>query len=183
MKARFGPDDAETLVVTVDLAIMFLDAKDPGKAIPLVNDVLAAKRRQGKPKDPRLTAGLLDIAFALHRHKQYSTAETVMRECVALGSEFAPDSWTSFYCRSRLGASLLGQKKYKDAGPLLKEGYEGMKQREKAMGEDKMSLIEALEWLVQFYEAADNPARNAAEAERWRKELAGRKAAEKEPKK
>jgi hypothetical protein len=42
----------------------------------------------------------------------------------------------------------------------------------------KVRLMEALERLVQLYDATGN----AAEAERWRKELAARKAAEKEPK-
>jgi hypothetical protein len=63
---------------------------------------------------------------------------------------------------------------------LLKEGYEGMKQREQTMPvAAKVRLTEALERLVQLYDATGN----AAEAERWRKELAARKAAEKEPKK
>jgi hypothetical protein len=66
------------------------------------------------------------------------------------------------------------------AEPLIKEGYEGMKQREKTMpAAAKTRLTEALERLVQLYDATGN----AAEAERWRKELAARKAAGKEPKK
>src|SRR5580692_11484787 len=58
-------------------------------------------------------------------------------------------------------------------------GYEGMKQREKTTPQALPRLIEALERLVQLYEATGN----AAEAERYRKELASRKAAQKEPKK
>ena len=45
--------------------------------------------------------------------------------------------------------------------------------------EAKVRLTEALERLIQFYDATGN----AAEAERYRKELAARKAAETEPKK
>jgi hypothetical protein len=79
-----------------------------------------------------------------------------------------------------LGASLLRQKKYKEAEPLLLEGYEGMKQREKTIPpQGKARLIEAAERLVELYEATGN----AAEAERWHKELAQRKAAEKSHKK
>ena len=84
--------------------------------------------------------------------------------------------------KSLLGVRLLGQKKYADAEPLLKEGYEGMKQREKKMPPAaKVRLTEALERLVQLYDATSN----AAEAvqKEWRKELAARKAAGKEPKK
>ena len=71
---------------------------------------------------------------------------------------------------------MLGQKKYQEAKPWLKEGYEGMKQREKTIPQEaKVRLTEALERLVQLYEATGN----AAEAERFSKELAECKAAEK----
>jgi hypothetical protein len=66
------------------------------------------------------------------------------------------------------------------AEPLLKEGYEGMKQREKPMPLEALPrLTEALERLVQLYDATGN----AAEADRYRKELAAQKAAPKETKK
>ena len=75
-----------------------------------------------------------------------------------------------------LGNSLLGQKKYEDAEALLKEGYEGMKAREKTIPpQGQACLTEALEGLVQLYVVTSN----TEEAERWRKELAGRKAPEK----
>ena len=55
-----------------------------------------------------------------------------------------------------------------------------MKQREKTMPPQALPrLTEALERLVQLYDATGN----AAEAERWRKELAARQAAQKAPKK
>jgi hypothetical protein len=74
-----------------------------------------------------------------------------------------------------LGGALLGQKKYADAEPLLVKGYEGMKAREKTIPKaGKVRLIEAAERLVQLYEATVN----AAGAERWRRELAERRAAE-----
>ena len=38
--------------------------------------------------------------------------------------------WTTFNTKSLLGASLLGQKKYAEAEPLLVAGYSGLKQRE-----------------------------------------------------
>jgi hypothetical protein len=48
--------------------------------------------------------------------------------------------------KSLLGGSLLSQKKYTEAEPLLLAGYEGMKQREQKMyAQDKFLLTEALE--------------------------------------
>ena len=64
----------------------------------------------------------------------------------------------------------MGQKKYIDPGApgLLLAGYEGMKQREKTIPpQGQVRLPEAVERLVQLYEAMGNP----AGAAKWRKEL------------
>jgi hypothetical protein len=68
-----------------------------------------------------------------------------------------------------LGEALLGQKKYADAEPLLKDGYEGLMKRRDKIPEfvRKVRLVEALQRLVQLYEATDNK----DEAAKWRKEL------------
>jgi hypothetical protein len=67
-----------------------------------------------------------------------------------------------------LGDSLLAQKKYGDAEPLLLAGYEGMSQREaKIPAQGKVCLTEAVERLVQFYEATGNQ----EQADAWRRKL------------
>jgi hypothetical protein len=87
-----------------------------------------------------------------------------------------PVAWTTFNTRSLLGAAPLGQKKYADAEPQFLAGYEGMKQREKTIPEQgKARLTEAIERLVQLYDATDKK----DEAAKWRKELEANKSAEK----
>ena len=79
-----------------------------------------------------------------------------------------------------LGASLLGQKKYTEAEPLLLSGYEGLKQREDKITlenstpkfwrfpeERKPWLKEAAHRLVQLYEATGRP----DQAAEWKKTL------------
>ena len=76
----------------------------------------------------------------------------------------------------------MGQKKYIDPGApgLLRAGYEGMKQREKAIPpQGKVRIPEAIERLVQLYEALDKK----DDAAKWRKELETTKAAQKQPEK
>ena len=69
---------------------------------------------------------------------------------------------------SLLGDSLLAQKKYADAEPLLLESYEEMRDRVKNVSAGgKTELVEATKRLVRLYEALDQPER-AAE---WRKKL------------
>ena len=67
-----------------------------------------------------------------------------------------------------LGGALLGQKKFTEAEPLLRKGYEGMKQRAANVPPPgKRRLTEAAERLVALFEATGNQ----EEAARWRREL------------
>ena len=102
-------------------------------------------------------------------------AEGFLRESLAIREQKEPDAWTTFNTQSMLGGALLGQKKYADAEPLLLKGYEGMKAREKTIPpQGKVRLSEALERLVQLYEAMGKK----DEAAKWRKELEATKAAQ-----
>ena len=57
--------------------------------------------------------------------------------------------------RSLLGGALLGQKKYAEAEPLLRSGYEGMKLgRPPRSRADRPRLAEALDRLIAAGEAA-----------------------------
>jgi hypothetical protein len=68
-----------------------------------------------------------------------------------------------------LGRALLGQKKYAEAEPLLREGYDRMKQREKMIPpEGRARLREALDRLVDFYTATNKP----DEVKKWLAERA-----------
>ncbi len=176
-----GPDAPGTLETMRRLAEAYLDAKAPEKALPLFKTFIDSKRKHVGPAMQvwKLGDALEEIARDLVRHEQHMAAESMLRECIGIREVPEAELWTTFYTKSLLGASLLGQKRFADAEPLLKAGYEGMKQREKTIPPAaKPRLAEALERLVQLYEATGN----AVEAERWRKELAARKAAEKEPK-
>jgi hypothetical protein len=78
-----------------------------------------------------------------------------------------------------LGGSLLGQKKYAEAEPLLLSGYEGVKQREDKIisgnssprfwrfpaDEQTMAEGSPLRRLVQLYEATGGP--NPTQAAQW----------------
>ncbi len=68
--------------------------------------------------------------LSLIRQSKWTEAEPVLRECLAIREKAQPDEWSTFNTRSLLGDSLLGQKKYAEAEPLIVSGYEGMKARE-----------------------------------------------------
>jgi hypothetical protein len=68
-----------------------------------------------------------------------------------------------------LGGALLGQKKYAEAEPLLRKGYQGMKQRERTIPPQGISrLPEALDRLIELSMVTKKP----DEARKWRAERA-----------
>jgi len=95
----------------------------------------------------------LSGGLSLIRQGKWSEAEAILRECLAIREKVQPDDWNTFNARSRLGGSLLGQKKYAEAEPLIVAGYEGMKAREaKIPPPGKPRFTEAAERVVRLYE-------------------------------
>ena len=68
-----------------------------------------------------------------------------------------------------LGRALLGQKKYAEAEPLLREGYDRMKQREKMIPPlNRKHLPETIDRLIELYTVTERP----EEAKKWQAERA-----------
>src|SRR5262249_20120425 len=79
------------------------------------------------------------------------------------------------FVQGLLGESLLGQRKYAEAEPLLLASYEGLKEAPDAGDPEFISArerlgIAAVERIVRLYDAWGQPGR----AEAWQKELAAR---------
>ena len=152
----------------------YVQAGKTEQVAALTKELLADARMQLPRESPQLAAQLASIALALLQAKAFTEAESLLQECLAIREKTQPDEWTTFNTRSMLGGVLLGQKKYAEAEPLLLAGYEGMKQREaKIPPTGKVRLTEALERLVQVYEALEKK----DEAAKWRKEQEARKEA------
>jgi eukaryotic-like serine/threonine-protein kinase len=128
---------------------------------------LAVVKEKAGADSPAYAGELAALGLNLLQQKESADAEAILREGLAICEKKHPDAWRTFNTQSLLGGSLLGQKKYADAEPLLLKGYEGMKAREKTIpSEDRSRLPEALDRLVEFYTATDNP----DEAKKWQAE-------------
>lgn len=129
------------------------------------------KERSGAGSIPYANE-LAALGSNLLRQHKLTEAETSLKESLAIRQKKEPDAWTTFDTQSMLGVALAGQKKYAAAEPHLLAGYEGMKAREETIPlSSKPRLTEAVEQLVQLYEALDRK----DEMEKWFKELAKRK--------
>lgn len=154
------------------LGYTYRRAGKSAEAAKLVLELLADTRKGLPEGSPQLAGLLASNGLELLQLKAHAEAEPLLRECLAIREKIQPEVWSTFNARARLGAALLGQKKYAEAEPLLIAGYEGMKQREATIPrEGKARLPEALECLIQLCEENDRP----GEADKWRKELESRK--------
>jgi serine/threonine protein kinase/tetratricopeptide (TPR) repeat protein len=130
-----------------------------------------AKAKAG-PRPERYAVALAGLGSNLIRQQKHADAEPFLREGLALFEKRKPEEWETFRTQSLFGAALLGQRKYADAEPHLVRGCRGMAGWAERLGPSHGSftrkpLTEALERLVQLYDAWGKP----AEAAKWRKEL------------
>jgi tetratricopeptide (TPR) repeat protein/tRNA A-37 threonylcarbamoyl transferase component Bud32 len=173
-KAKFGPDHGSTLRAMAHLAGVYAQAKELNRAVPVYRELLDAQSRKLPADHPDRASTMASLGQCLLNAGKPADAEPVLRKCLAIREKKLPDNWLCFNAQSLLGGSLLGQKKYAEAEPLLLKGYEGMKQRQAKIPRlfKQVRLTQALERLVQLYDAWDKK----DEAAKWRKELeAGRK--------
>ena len=158
-----------TLDLTNDLANLLDRTGRSAEAEPLFRDALERARKRFGPADPRTAGIMAPFGLSLIQQGKWAAAEPVLRECLAIREKSQPDEWTTFNTRSLLGGSLLGQKKYAEAEPLILSGYEGMKAREaKIPPPGKPRLTEAAERVVKLYEAWGKK----DDAAKWRAKLA-----------
>jgi tetratricopeptide (TPR) repeat protein len=167
-KEKLGPNHPYTLTSMNNLAMAYDDAGQLDKALPLYEQTLAKRKEKLGPDHLDTLATMNSLALAYQKNGDFAKAELALREILVIRQKKQPDTWTTFYTQSQLGASLVGQKRYAEAEPLLLAGYEGIKQREaKIPHQGKVRLAEALEWLVKLYDAWGKP----DQAKEWRQKL------------
>jgi hypothetical protein len=169
VKAMPEPEASLTLQLMTDLAAAYQNVGRFDRAEALLVYALAQRRKVDCPC-PQSDVWRVLIGLAVNHLKrhQYAAAEPLLRECLRIFDQMAANDRETPLTESLLGASLLGQKKYAEAETLLLAGYEGLKQREETTSPlHKYRLTEAIERLVQLYEAWAKPEK-AAE---WRAKL------------
>ncbi len=135
---------------------------------PIYRAALEEARKQGVEAWDMLAGPLYELGWNQLKQGEYAEAESLLSECLAIIERAEPDDWTTFHARSLLGGSLLGQKRYAEAEPLLLTGYEGMKQREETIpSSERIRMKEAVQRLVNLHEQWGHEAK----ADEWRGKL------------
>jgi eukaryotic-like serine/threonine-protein kinase len=167
-REKIGLDHPITVKSEQYLAEAYTAAREFAQAEMLLRTGLERAPKRFGLADPRTAATMDFLGSNLIEQRKWADAETVLRECLAIREKALPDDWSTFNTRSQLGGSLMGQKKYSEAEPLIVDGYEGMKAREaKILAAGKPRFQEAAVRVVQLYEAWGQPDKAAA----WRRKL------------
>jgi hypothetical protein len=115
-----------------------------------------------------LAIDLAALGTIFLKQSNWTDAEPVLRECLAIRENTAADDWSRFHAMALLGGALLGQGKFAEAEPLVVGGYEGIKAREvKLPAYERRVIYEAADQVVRLYEAWGRKDKVAA----WKAEL------------
>ena len=168
-KAKLGPDHPGTLFCMHNLAAAYEKAGKMDLALPHYEETLKLRKVKLGPDNPETLRTMASFGSALLASKDFTKAESLLRECLAIREKTQPDNWQTFDTQSRLGGALFGQKKYNEAEPLLLKGYAEMKQREKSITAPSVVRIpEALDRLISLYKATNK----RDEVKKWQAERA-----------
>jgi len=170
-KKLVGGEHVYVAEIQRDLAQTLQEESKLQEAESLFREALAMQKKLLGPEHPALADTLTGVTRTLLLEEKFIEAEPPAREALALREKPPSDNWETFEAQSLLGASLLGQKKYSEAEPLLLSGYQGLKAREQTIpAVEKRCLKDALQCLTQLYDATGKP----EEAAKWKQELTAR---------
>jgi tetratricopeptide (TPR) repeat protein len=172
---KLGPDDWHTIWNQGQLGGVYTAHGRHDKAERLYRQRTEILERKLGPLHFEYSRAQGGLGWALVRQEKFAEAEKPFRASLAVLETLQPDTCDTFATKSHLGGCLVGQKKYIEAEPLLLAGYHGLlKCDAKIPGWGRGGLAPALERLVELYEAWGKP----EEADKWRKELDVRRAAQ-----
>ncbi len=167
-KARFGPGHLTTVTSVTSVALLHLALGEIEKADTLFSEGLDAVSKHNPEGSQGKAYALLSLSQISLQQKKYAAAASLLCECLKIFEKTDSDKWITFNTMSVLGGVLLAQKKYPEAELLIIQGFDGMKKREATIPVGvKYRLTEAIERVVQLYEATDRPEK----ANEWRMKL------------
>jgi serine/threonine protein kinase/tetratricopeptide (TPR) repeat protein len=163
-----GPDDPFTLLEKHNLGMVYQESGRLADAQKLLEETLRLRKIKLGSDHPDVASTLAELGLTLNRQGKFAESEPLLREALVIFEKHLPNDWSRFYTQNLLGAALAGQKNYSAAEPMLVQGYQGMKEHENGIPGNRLKkLDDALERLVQFYEASGRP----DQAAEWKKKI------------
>ena len=152
----------------LELVQLYQEHDHPSVAEPLVVRVVEIWRRRPDVKGEQRPFALNLLSRNLLLQGRHAEAESAACESMMFYQRILSDHWGHFDSESLLGASLIGQKKYAEAEPLLLSAYNGLESRESSVAPWlKLRVPQAGGRIVQLYDAWGKPAKAAV----WKAKL------------
>lgn len=169
LESSYGPNDPDTLYSMQNLAELYEKTGRLDSAGRLLREIVRRLKKTGF-RGPAYAAEFeVRLGRNLLMRRKPAAAEKVLREARATYDKLKVGSSWPLLALSLLGEALLEQHHDDDAGPLLLQGYEGLRQHgDRQQAEWKPRLIEAGERVVRYYEATNQ----LENARAWREKLA-----------
>jgi eukaryotic-like serine/threonine-protein kinase len=180
-RVRLPADHPDVLANIATLAARYEALSQYAKAEALRREAVEKTGKQPGEPSAQAADALNALGVNLLQQRKWADAEAAFQNCLAVRERKQPDDWRTFSTRTQIGIALLRQEKYADAEPLLRTGYEGMRQRAAkipAPGKARR-LAAAVEPLVELYDAWGK----RDHADEWRKKLEAHRDAEKQTEK
>ncbi|HUG10052.1 MAG TPA: serine/threonine-protein kinase [Opitutaceae bacterium] len=168
-----GPDHPDVFPTLMNLGRLYVDDARLVEAEAMFRRSAELAQRIGKRGHIFIFSAQDALGDALGKQGRYYEAEALLRESLETQSQFAPDTWRHAQTKSRLGAVLVGLKRFDEAEPLLLAGYEELlKLKEKIPTPDRDMISEAASRVGHLYAEWNQPER----AQAWRDTLAAAQA-------
>jgi hypothetical protein len=162
-----GPEHPDTLLTMNNLGLLW--TSQPAKyaaAEEVLTEAAQARGRALGAAHRDTLESWVQVAIAQMLQRKFTEAEGTLRRVSNAYADAKLDVWQRYSCEVLLGESLVAEKRYSEAEPLLLAGYEELRQREAAIpAVSKPTIDRAAEWLVRLYTEEGKPDL----AEPWKK--------------
>jgi serine/threonine protein kinase/tetratricopeptide (TPR) repeat protein len=147
----------------------YVKLREYRKADQTIRPIIEDLRRSGHTNGRNMANALSILGQCLLADGQPAVAESLLREALLIFEKLEPGRSSTLMVQSLLSGSLLAQRKFADAEPLLLQSYEGLtRQAPPAPSTARVAALnETIQRLVQLYEAWGKP----DEAAKWREKL------------
>jgi tetratricopeptide (TPR) repeat protein len=164
---KLGEEHPDVLTTMHGLAIAVEHQGRREEAKELLRRVIEVRKRVQGVDHPDLASAQESLGGYELRDKRFTEAEGPLRDALAIWQKHVPGDYRRFATESGLGASLVGQKKFAEAEPLLLSAHAGLKEREARIPQFlKGHIAAAVDRLVELYVAQGQEEK----AEAWRKQ-------------
>jgi len=120
-----GAEHPDTLATIHNLGLLYERQRKYTQAEPLLAEAVAGSRQVPGTGNPATLVLMNNLATLYVAELKYKLAEALARETTGLWTVQRAD-WRRDECRSILGVSLAGQKRFAEAEPMLLAGYDGI---------------------------------------------------------